>query len=373
MPRRDARCRWPAKVIGAPELEALVDASLDGWLTEGRFAQRFAPAFAHAAARDHALLVGSGSQANLLAVAAACSHLHERPLRPGDEVVTPALGFSTTVSPIYQQGLVPVYVDVEPDTLNPTLEAFADAHRRPHPRRRGRPLPRQPLRRGAAGGALRRARPRPDRGLLRRARLDPRRPAVGTFGAGGHLLVLSRPPHDDRRGRRRRRPTTRPGCARSGSLREWGRDCWCPPGVNDACGRRFDGQLRRAARGLRPQVRLLARRLQLQDHRHAGRARASPSSSGSRASTRARRRNFARLDAALRRARRPDRRARARSRAPTRPGSAIRSRCARAGRPSAASCSASCSSAGSTRAWCSPETSPASRAIRGSSTAWPVR
>ena len=69
-----------AKTIGAPELEALVDASLDGWLTEGRFAQRFCPAFARAAGREHALLVGSGSQANLLAVAGAGSHLHERPL-----------------------------------------------------------------------------------------------------------------------------------------------------------------------------------------------------------------------------------------------------------------------------------------------------
>ena len=77
--------------------------------------------------RATALLVGSGSQANLLAVAAACSHLHERPLRAGDEVITPALGFSTTVNPIYQQGLVPVYVDVEPDTLNPTIDAFAAA------------------------------------------------------------------------------------------------------------------------------------------------------------------------------------------------------------------------------------------------------
>ena len=166
-----------AKVIGPPELEALVDASLDGWLTEGRFAQRFAPAFARAAGREHALLVGSGSQANLLAVAAACSQLHERPLQPGDEVVTPALGFSTTVSPIYQQGLVPVYVDVDPDTLNPDARCVRRRALRAHPRGRGRPLPRQPLRRGRARGALRRARPGSDRRLLRRARLDPRRPA----------------------------------------------------------------------------------------------------------------------------------------------------------------------------------------------------
>src|SRR5918999_4152887 len=115
------------RVIGAPELEALVDASLDGWLTEGRFAASFAPAFARTVGRDHALPVGSGSQANLLAVAGACSPLLERPLRPGDEVITPALGFSTTIAPLYQHGLVPVFVDVELETLNPSLDAFADA------------------------------------------------------------------------------------------------------------------------------------------------------------------------------------------------------------------------------------------------------
>ena len=115
------------RVIGPPELEALVDASLDGWLPAARLAARFAPAFARAAGRERALLVGSGSQANLLAVAGACSRLVERPLAPGDEVITPALGFSTTIAPLYQQGLVPVYVDVEMETLNPSLDAFADA------------------------------------------------------------------------------------------------------------------------------------------------------------------------------------------------------------------------------------------------------
>src|SRR5215217_9712414 len=115
------------RVIGGPELEALVDASLDGWLTEGRFAARFGPAFARAAGREHALLVGSGSQANMVAVAGACSRLLERPLAPGDEVITPALGFSTTIAPLYQHGLVPVYVDVEIETLNPSVDAFAAA------------------------------------------------------------------------------------------------------------------------------------------------------------------------------------------------------------------------------------------------------
>src|SRR5947199_9232299 len=115
------------RVIGTPEIEALVEASLDGWLTEGRFATRFAQAFGEVVGRSHVSLVGSGSQANLLAVSAVLSHLHERPLQPGDEVVTAAVGFPTTANPIYQSRLVPVYVDVELDTLNPSLEQVADA------------------------------------------------------------------------------------------------------------------------------------------------------------------------------------------------------------------------------------------------------
>jgi CDP-4-dehydro-6-deoxyglucose reductase, E1 len=229
-----------AKVIGAPELEALVDASLDGWLTEGRFAQRFAPAFARAADREHALLVGSGSQANLLALAGAGSHLHERPLRRGDEVVTPALGFSTTVSPIYQQGLVPVYVDVEPDTLNPTLDAFAGAF---SDRTRavmaahclGNPY-------DAAGLAALCA----ERGVVLiedccdalGSRLGGRQ--VGTFGEAATYSFY--PAHHMTTGEGGAVATDDPTWVRAlGSLREWGRDCWCPTGVNDACGRRFDG------------------------------------------------------------------------------------------------------------------------------------
>jgi CDP-6-deoxy-D-xylo-4-hexulose-3-dehydrase len=229
------------KVIGAPELEALVDASLDGWLTEGRFAQRFGPAFARAAGREHALLVGAGSQANLLAVAAAGSHLHERPLRRGDEVLTPALGFATTVSPIYQQGLVPVYVDVETDTLNPTLDAFAAALSE---RTRavmaahclGNPY-------DAAGLAALCA----ERDLVLiedccdalGSTLDGR--LVGTFGQVATYSFYAA--HHMTTGEGGAVAADDPTWVRAlGSLREWGRDCWCPTGVNDACGRRFEGR-----------------------------------------------------------------------------------------------------------------------------------
>lgn len=285
------------KVIGAPELEALVDASLDGWLTEGRFAREFAPAFARVAGRDQALLVGSGSQANLLAVAAACSHLQERPLRRGDEVVTPALGFSTTVSPIYQQGLVPVYVDVETDTLNPTLEAFAEAI---SPRTRA-VMAAHCLGNPYDGAGL--AQLCAERGLLLiedccdalGSTLHER--PVGTFGQAATYSFY--PAHHMTTGEGGAVAADDPTWVRAlGSLREWGRDCWCPTGANDACGRRFEGRFGELPPGYDHkyvfshvgfnfkvtdmQAALGLAQLQRLDGFHA-----------------ARRRNFARLDAAL--------------------------------------------------------------------------
>jgi CDP-4-dehydro-6-deoxyglucose reductase, E1 len=229
------------RVIGAPELEALVDASLDGWLTEGRFAGRFAPAFARAAGRDRALLVGSGSQANLLAVAGACSPLRERPLVPGDEVITPALGFSTTIAPLYQFGLVPVFVDVELDTLNPSLDAFADAI---GDRTRGVVAAHclgNPF--DAAGLAALCS----EHGLVLiedccdalGSTLGGR--PVGTFGQVATYSFY--PAHHMTTGEGGAVTADDPDWMRVlGSLREWGRDCWCPPGVNDACGHRFEGR-----------------------------------------------------------------------------------------------------------------------------------
>lgn len=237
------RTRVPVsgKVIGAPELRALVDAALDGWLTEGRFADAFRDRLAAVTGRPHVVLVGSGSQANLLAVAAAASHLHERRLRPGDEVITPAVGFPTTVAPLYQHGLVPVYVDVEPDTYNPSLDAVAAAVT---PRTRavvlahclGNPF-------DAPGiEALCRA-----HGLVLiedccdalGSRIGGR--LVGTFGAASTYGFY--PAHHMTTGEGGAVGTADPTWARAlASLREWGRDCWCPPGVDNVCGRRFEGR-----------------------------------------------------------------------------------------------------------------------------------
>ncbi len=107
------------KVMGAEELHHLVDASLDGWLTTGRFNKQFEQALAEFIGVRHVLTVNSGSSANLLALSALTSpKLGDRALKPGDEVITVAAGFPTTVNPIIQNGLVPVFVDITLPSYN---------------------------------------------------------------------------------------------------------------------------------------------------------------------------------------------------------------------------------------------------------------
>ena len=107
------------KVIGGPEMRMMVDASLDGWLTTGRFNEAFEKRLAEFVERKYVLTVNSGSSANLLAFTALTSpRLGERTLKPGDEVISVAAGFPTTVNPILQCGAVPVFVDVDIPTYN---------------------------------------------------------------------------------------------------------------------------------------------------------------------------------------------------------------------------------------------------------------
>jgi CDP-4-dehydro-6-deoxyglucose reductase, E1 len=236
-----SRVAVAAKVLDPADLVSATDAVLDASFTEGRFADEFRAAFARAVERDHALLVGSGSQANLLAVAATTSHLQPRPLHPGDEVITAAIGFPTTVTPVYQLGLVPVFVDVEPDTYNPSLDAIADAI---GPRTRavllahtlGNPFD------GPGLEALCR-----EHGLVLiedacdalGSRIAGRQ--VGTFGAAATYSFY--PAHHMTTGEGGAVACDDPTWLRAlGSLREWGRDCWCPPGRDGVCGRRFEGR-----------------------------------------------------------------------------------------------------------------------------------
>jgi CDP-4-dehydro-6-deoxyglucose reductase, E1 len=107
------------KVFDSTEIELLVEASLDGWLTTGRFAAQFEREFAAFMGVRCSLLVNSGSSANLAALSCLTSpSLGDRRLTPGDEVITVAAGFPTTVNPIIQNGLVPVFVDVQVPTYN---------------------------------------------------------------------------------------------------------------------------------------------------------------------------------------------------------------------------------------------------------------
>ena len=118
------------KVFDADELACLVDASLDFWLTAGRFADRFEKEFAEYVGTKHCLLTNSGSSANLLAVSALTApELGQRRLLPGDEVITVAAGFPTTVAPIIQCGCVPVFIDVE--IRSPWVRAPTTASRTP--------------------------------------------------------------------------------------------------------------------------------------------------------------------------------------------------------------------------------------------------
>ncbi len=116
------------RVFDASDMQSLVDSSLDFWLTTGRFAAQFEKAFAGYFGLRGATLVNSGSSANLLALTALTSpRLNERRLVPGDEVITVAAGFPTTVNPIIQNGLVPVFVDVHVPTYNIDVTQLEEA------------------------------------------------------------------------------------------------------------------------------------------------------------------------------------------------------------------------------------------------------
>ena len=116
------------KLIGKEEIKLAVDASLDGWLTTGRYAAKFEKDFAKYMEQRFCLLTNSGSSANLLALSALTSpQLNERQLKPGDEVITVAAGFPTTVNPIMQNGLVPVFLDVNLDDYGIDVEQLDKA------------------------------------------------------------------------------------------------------------------------------------------------------------------------------------------------------------------------------------------------------
>lgn len=235
--------RYAGRVFDAAEVTMLVEAALDFWLTAGPFASRFEREFARFHGVRHAVLCNSGSSANLLALSALTSpKLGDRRLQPGDEVVTAATGFPTTVNPIVQCDLVPVFVDIELPSYNVSPEQLEAAI---GPRTRaimlahtlGNPFDVDEVMRVAEKYGLWLIEDNCDAvGSRYRERL------TGTFGDMASVSFY--PAHHITMGEG--------GCVLTDdallkktveSFRDWGRDCWCEPGADNTCGKRFGWQL----------------------------------------------------------------------------------------------------------------------------------
>jgi len=222
------------------ELINLVDSSLDFWLTAGRYAEDFEAMLAEYLGVDTALLVNSGSSANLVAVSALTSpKLKDRRIKPGDEVITVAAAFPTTVNPILQNRAIPVFIDVELGTYVPTMEMIESAI-------------------GSRTKAVVIAHTmgvpfevKEVRDLCRKKGLwlvEDNCDALGTrydgglTGSFGHFSTFSfYPAHHITMGEGGAVATDDVELARiAHSFRDWGRDCYCAGGENNTCGKRFN-------------------------------------------------------------------------------------------------------------------------------------
>jgi CDP-6-deoxy-D-xylo-4-hexulose-3-dehydrase len=231
------------KVFGAPEIAAAVEASLDFWLTSGPYTQEFESRFAKLNGMRHAYMVNSGSSANLLALSSLTSPKHgERALKPGDEVITVAAGFPTTVTPILQNGLIPVYVDIDLGTyvanesqleaaIGPKTKAIMMAHTL------GNPFNLDLVTKLAAKhnlwviedscdalGGTYDGKPIGSFGDLSTFSFYPAHHI--TTGEGGAVLV-KKVAHK----------------TIVESFRDWGRDCWCQSGCDNTCLKRYEWTL----------------------------------------------------------------------------------------------------------------------------------
>jgi CDP-6-deoxy-D-xylo-4-hexulose-3-dehydrase len=231
------------KVLGAREMRLLVDSCLDFWLTTGRFNAEFERQLTQRTGVTQAITTNSGSSANLLATTALTSHLlGEEALQPGDEVITCATGFPTTVNPILQNGLVPVFLDVELGTYNIDVR-WLEAARSERTRA---VMAAHALGNPFDLGAITAFAKKYDL-LLVEDCCDAlgatyQGAKVGTFGALGTLSFY--PAHHITMGEGGAVLCDRMIFKRIvESLRDWGRDCYCDPGKDNTCNRRFDWKL----------------------------------------------------------------------------------------------------------------------------------
>jgi CDP-6-deoxy-D-xylo-4-hexulose-3-dehydrase len=243
---------YARRVFDEREMCALTDAALDFWLTAGRFSVQFERDFAAFMGVKYAHLVNSGSSANLLAFMTLTSPLlGDRQIRRGDEVITVACGFPTTVSPMLQYGAVPVFVDVTVPqynidvtkleaALSPKTKAVMIAHTL------GNPFDIAAVRDFCSRHGLWLIEDNCD-ALGSLYEMDGREKYTGTIGDLGTSSFY--PPHHMTMGEGGAVYTENPLLNKIlRSLRDWGRDCVCPPGVDDTCRHRYDGQY-----GLLPQ------------------------------------------------------------------------------------------------------------------------
>jgi len=233
---------YAGRVFDECELINAVEASLDFWLTEGRFSEQFAAKISEFLKVKHILLVNSGSSANLLALSALMSEkLGERKLNTGDEVITVAAGFPSTVTPILQNGLVPVFVDVEIPGYNIDVDMMRRAIT---PRTRcifiahtlGNPF--------NVDAVMEFSRKHNLWVIEDNCDAFGSKYKSGFTGTFGHISTLSfYPAHHITTGEGGAVCTNDPQLARIiRSFRDWGRDCYCAGGGNNTCGSRFSRQ-----------------------------------------------------------------------------------------------------------------------------------
>jgi CDP-6-deoxy-D-xylo-4-hexulose-3-dehydrase len=231
------------KVINAADIGAVVESALDGWFTTGRWAKEFERKLARFIGVRSASLVNSGSSANLVALSALTSpKLGDRALKPGDEVITVAAGFPTTVNPIFQNRLVPVFLDV---TL-PTYEIDVTQLEAARSDRTKAVMIAHTLGNVFNLDAITSFCKANDLWLIEDC-CDAlgstyKGQKVGTFG--DIATVSFYPAHHITMGEGGAVLTDKPALkVLIESFRDWGRDCWCEPGVDNTCGKRFDWQL----------------------------------------------------------------------------------------------------------------------------------
>lgn len=231
------------KVYDGSDMRNLVDSSLDFWLTTGRFNEAFEARLAQRLGVAHALTTNSGSSANLLALSTLTSHYFRGDaLKAGDEVITVATGFPTTVNPALQYGLTPVFVDVDIPTYNimpEMIEAAVSDRTRAI-------MVAHTLGNPFDLGEVMRVAEKHNLWVIEDccdalgATYDGK--GVGTFGHIGTLSFY--PAHHITMGEGGAVFTDKPRLKRViESMRDWGRDCWCAPGMDNTCGKRFARKL----------------------------------------------------------------------------------------------------------------------------------